>query len=392
MKKYLSAGFSILSYIFLTLSTNAQDPNVLNVLKDMSIDSITSSLNDLTGVNQVMIDGSPYTISSRYKTSDGNAKALQYLSNRLKSYGLQPQTNVFSTTGTNIYAIQTGTEYPDKKYFISAHYDDMPSMGIAPGADDNGSGCSIVLEAARILSKYKTKYTIVYAFWDEEEQGYVGEYNFAMTAGDLLQNLQGVIDVDMVGWDGDNDKELLIQPTDHSGSVELKNKMLEIIFVYNLDIQPIVSGVGWADPMLNLFPIIGLNENDHELNPSYHTTNDNCSNLDMKYLFNNAKLAISSIAALAELDSVNTSVYDYNMDESESLILYPNPASNVLYIKSINDQQIQCNIIIFNQFGSKMLESINISEIDISLLSQGVYLCILKKGNCYLEKSFIIIR
>ena len=71
---------------------------------------------------------------------------------------------------------------PNQQIIICAHFDSKPYSGPAPGADDNGSGTSAVLEAARILSKYKTDYTIIYALWDNEEIGLRGSAYYAQQA------------------------------------------------------------------------------------------------------------------------------------------------------------------------------------------------------------------
>ena len=58
----------------------------------------------------------------------------------------------------------------------------MPSGTTAPGADDNASGTAAVIEAARIFTQYDSKYTIIYALWDEEEQGLIGSAYYAHQA------------------------------------------------------------------------------------------------------------------------------------------------------------------------------------------------------------------
>ena len=62
---------------------------------------------------------------------------------------------------------------------MSSHYDDCDGdctngAGTAPGADDNGSGTSAVLEAARVMAATHFRGTIVFAGFDGEELGPVG--------------------------------------------------------------------------------------------------------------------------------------------------------------------------------------------------------------------------
>jgi len=85
----------------------------------------------------------------------------------------------------DVLAVQRGTSNAGRVIVISAHVDSingnvvngqryMDAKGDAPGANDDASGVSAVLEAARILSARKFSATIVYAVLSGEEQGLFG--------------------------------------------------------------------------------------------------------------------------------------------------------------------------------------------------------------------------
>ncbi|MEA3003657.1 MAG: hypothetical protein QOH81_2445 [Sphingomonadales bacterium] len=79
----------------------------------------------------------------------------------------------------DVAAIQRGTSDPNRVVIITGHIDSrvtdiMNATADAPGANDDGSGTAAVIEAARILSKYKFPGTIVYAALMGEEQGLYG--------------------------------------------------------------------------------------------------------------------------------------------------------------------------------------------------------------------------
>src|SRR5688500_9456358 len=83
------------------------------------------------------------------------------------------------TRVTNVFAIQRGSLNSDRVVIISGHIDSrvtdpMNSTSDAPGANDDGSGTAAVIEAARVLSKHKFPYPIVYAALSGEEQGLLG--------------------------------------------------------------------------------------------------------------------------------------------------------------------------------------------------------------------------
>ncbi|HEX5181510.1 MAG TPA: M28 family peptidase [Allosphingosinicella sp.] len=79
----------------------------------------------------------------------------------------------------DVVAIQRGTTDPNRVVIITGHIDSrvsnvMNATADAPGANDDGSGTAAVIEAARVLSKYKFPATIVYAALMGEEQGLYG--------------------------------------------------------------------------------------------------------------------------------------------------------------------------------------------------------------------------
>ncbi|MFC5343450.1 M28 family metallopeptidase [Brevundimonas staleyi] len=83
------------------------------------------------------------------------------------------------TEVVNVLAIQRGTTDPNRVIVISGHIDSrvtdvMNFTDDAPGANDDASGVSAVLEAARVLSKHRFAATLVYAVLSGEEQGLLG--------------------------------------------------------------------------------------------------------------------------------------------------------------------------------------------------------------------------
>ena len=130
-----------------------------------------------------------------------------YLLDRFEEIGLETYIHNFPMTiggidtldAGNIIAIQPGFEFPDEYIIIASHYDHPDG----PGADDNASGTSGVLECARILSQYSFKRTILYIPFNCEELWMRGSYPFAQKCAREDMNILGVFDFDMIGfWPG----------------------------------------------------------------------------------------------------------------------------------------------------------------------------------------------
>lgn len=104
----------------------------------------------------------------------------------------------------NVLGVQQGSGDPDDVIIISAHIDSRVSdiadfTSDAPGANDDGSGVALVLEAARVLSKQKFAPTIVYAVLSGEEQGLWGGRLIAETARARGWRVRALLNNDIVG-------------------------------------------------------------------------------------------------------------------------------------------------------------------------------------------------
>lgn len=79
----------------------------------------------------------------------------------------------------NTIAEVTGSKYPDEVVIVSAHLDSWDGP-MSLGTTDNGTGSSVVLEAARLLAKAGARpdRTIRFVLWTGEEQGLLGSRGY----------------------------------------------------------------------------------------------------------------------------------------------------------------------------------------------------------------------
>ena len=104
----------------------------------------------------------------------------------------------------DVLAVQPGSGDSRHVVIVMAHIDSRVTdvanaVSDAPGANDNGSGSALVLEAARILSKEKFQATIVYALLSGEEQGLWGGRLMARIARERGWKVAAVLNNDIVG-------------------------------------------------------------------------------------------------------------------------------------------------------------------------------------------------
>lgn len=113
-------------------------------------------------------------------------------------------------TLTNVVAILHGTDPNDHRVFIvGGHYDSIPSFPKdilnpaigAPGANDDGSGTSVVLACAKALSPHRFPATIIFIAFEAEEQGLFGSAHYAAEAKKQGMDVVAMLDNDIVGGD-----------------------------------------------------------------------------------------------------------------------------------------------------------------------------------------------
>lgn len=137
--------------------------------------------------------------------------ARQWIAARFASLGLEvsePSFPLGSYTPSNVIGRLNGVTRPDEWIIVGGHYDsrngnNSPSGTLnTPGADDNASGCSAVLELARIFSDLRPAATMIFMCYAGEEQGLVGSNAHAsglQSSGDLAKVRLAAI-MDMIGW------------------------------------------------------------------------------------------------------------------------------------------------------------------------------------------------
>jgi len=104
----------------------------------------------------------------------------------------------------DVVAIQRGSTDPNRVIVITGHLDSrvsdiMNSTSDAPGANDDASGVAALMEAARVLSKYRFRATLVYAALSGEEQGLYGGKVLADHARQQGWQVQADLNNDIIG-------------------------------------------------------------------------------------------------------------------------------------------------------------------------------------------------
>ncbi len=122
-----------------------------------------------------------------------------HLAAQLAEFGYEVELDVYDT-GINVLGRLRGT-LGTSDVIISAHYD---SVSNCEGADDNASGVSGALEAARVLAQGEYEQDLVIAFWDQEEVGLIGASSYIDRAVERGDDIAANYNLEMIGYTDDS--------------------------------------------------------------------------------------------------------------------------------------------------------------------------------------------
>ncbi len=138
----------------------------------------------------------------------------------------------------NVAAKIVGRKYPDSCIVFTAHYDHLGRMGAAtyfPGANDNASGCAMLLDLARYYSlpENTPDCSVVFLFFVGEELGLVGSKYFSENPMFPLSTIKFLINLDMVSTGSDGIKvvngAVLSKPFTLLTDINKENNLLKVV-------------------------------------------------------------------------------------------------------------------------------------------------------------------
>jgi len=334
--------------------------------------------------------------------STANVNAFNWLKNKYLAFGysvsqITEDAFTFSNKSSkNLIITKTGTVYPNKYVIICGHFDSING----PGINDNGSGTSIILEAARILKDVPTEYSIKFIHFSGEEQGLLGSEHYVNNV--VYQNnvkqldIKLVFNLDQVGGKMGNNNNTVFCDEDQGGlasnnaastavTQQLRNctqlystLLTDVDPAENTDYMPFEEKgeviTGFFEKIRSNFP---------------HTSGDTFANTDPVYIFNVGKAAVGALQHFAVATTTVLGTDETTANFLESIKIYPNPAKDILHIelpKNVKNFQFE----ITDLLGHVLLKEENKSSINIEGLATGAYIGNLKTKDQTVVRKILI--
>jgi Zn-dependent M28 family amino/carboxypeptidase len=216
------------------------------------------------------------------------------------AFELHNRVSADPVTVNNVIAEIRGRERPDEWVIVGAHLD---SWDFATGAQDNGTGVAMVLDAARAIAAVgrAPRRSIRFALWGGEEQGLVGSLAYVLAHEAELGRCIAVVNTDggsgrVLGFltPGRQDVAAAMQPLSQTllaglGAAGIDQSMR---YAFQSDDGPFI---------LHGIPALDLNPEETKYEEVHHKSSDTIDKVDRHDLAVGA--AAVAIAAYAIADA-----------------------------------------------------------------------------------------
>lgn len=240
-----------------------------------------------------------YGFGSKHVTQPGNALAIEYYAEKLRSFGYEPELEWFEGRGqrtANVIVRIPGTVDPDLVYVASSHFD---STVRGPGADDDSSGATALLEVARVLKDHPMPSTIELAFFTGEEAGLLGSREYVRRAVASGKRIVGALNNDMVGWKNDHRLDNTIRYSNpgirdiqHAAAMQFSDLITyDALYYKSTDAAAYYEAYGDIVGGIGSYPVLG--------NPHYHQWTDRLETISQQLVAEVSKTTAATLMLLA---------------------------------------------------------------------------------------------
>lgn len=361
----------------LSAASGEPDSLVQSIVNSVSQDSISATIQRLQDYG------------TRDAQSDSNLAVVQYARERMVGYSCDTvHLHHFDTVygfGPSVIGVKQGRLHPDVEYIICGHIDATgPVEDSAPGADDNASGTSVVLEACRVLASHWFNYTVRFICFNAEEHGGMGAAWYASDARLRGDSILGVLNFDMVGYGpAGRDSVFVAGKVADPDCRELLGDFCASAEAYT-DLKyfalPVTGGfIGYDHYHFWVQGYPALLVEEVELTPEKHGVGDTlgpylyeqCGVNNLPMCTEVTRAAVATLATIAQVDGIA------GVSECRQPALFPaepvaTVARGVLYLPEASSHKPRAASYLLDISGRKVL-NLHPGANDVSQLSAGVY-------------------
>jgi leucyl aminopeptidase len=199
--------------------------------------------------------------------------------------------------------------------------DEDPENGRSPGADDDGSGVTILIELIETFVKtdYLPIKTLEFQFYSAEEVGFLGSQQIAQRYHNQTKNVIGMLQLDMAGYSTKQLKSIRVI-SDYTDP-EL-SKFVKLLIKTYTSSSIIDDKCGYACSDHAAFTEVGYRSAfiiEDEFSPVYHSDKDSVESVNFEYLKEFFKISLGFAIELSEPGNI-TIIHSYSIKLSPDIL------------------------------------------------------------------------
>src|SRR5215216_1038895 len=289
------------------------DEEIVSLINQVSLDNIKSKVTKLSSFH------------TRHTKSTYINEAAEWLKREFENIGYDnvPNHEYKERIDGNEYNLKNIICKKDgnnnKCILICAHYDSRMEdeddyTSKAPGANDNASGVSAILEIARILYNKKLEYDLQFVLFSGEEQHFLGSEQYAKLIRKNKIELYRLINLDMIGYPKLSPGKVIIKRDNNTNyerhnrvfcndkdSIECGNTMINMCtYIHLVPLEGSIYDSDYEPFEKRGYVVVGAYDGsaEPEQNPHYHSTSDTPELIDWDYLTAVTKIVLATILTL----------------------------------------------------------------------------------------------
>ena len=372
---------------------------------DPAIPEMISHVADSTMLQTI---ASLQSFGTRYSFASTRDTVARWIKGRFLAAGITDVVlDGFTYAGVglaNVVATIHGTSSSAGEFVVGAHYDSYSPTPYesAPGADDDGSGTSAVIEMARVISAYGyvPASTIHFVCFSGEEQGLQGSYVYAQRAKNAGRPIRAMLNFDQIGYRNVGDQQVYL--VWYEGGEALATLGTAVMRLYTTLTPVFITGPRARSDSYSFasmeYPAVWWLE--YGGLPFYHTTYDRVDFVDGAYA---AEIARSALALLLTLDKPTTDVHPIAETLPTAVRLdqnYPNPFNPTTTITFELPKTSHVTLSVYDPLGREVSVLLNerreagVHEVKFegSNLASGVYFYRLQAGDYAASKKMLVLK
>lgn len=329
MKRHIA---TLILFLSLGLKISAQQIMTIDDIKEFQQIGFTKSI--IENLTSPYFEGRDVLSANIYRTQ-------RYIENILKTYNIKTYFDNYKvnykidsvTYGQNIVAVYRGSERKKGAILITANYDNLGinnsfsnEYEAYPGANDNASGVSALIQIALFIEKNKPKENIIFAFTSGKKMGMIGAGFLADTLvkkNDLVVNY--AINIEQIGRPMDNSCNNLISIQDTTNNVvNLFNEFVGEDFIAR-DNSPENTFRSEHTPIFNVLkvPTTTLTSFNFANDENYMTPLDNVENVNINYIHRTtARISFAIWKIITEERKVNFKENSIGLSKIQTKVNY----------------------------------------------------------------------